>query len=166
MIQTWDNHKKGHVVVFWASLFLSFSALLATGCSSLTLESANFSWPIENELKVDAGGMIQENRYRVSFNVKPLLYEETKDSVDIAGRLIDIIRDVQGYYYLTGPKFKNVYVFQQAEGCLVLENKIAVSENGLLSPGFNQRTLYIELVNGSDIPLMLTKDGSKKENTK
>ncbi len=166
MIPIWENHMKGYVVVFMTTLFLGLSALLATGCSSLILEPANFSWPIENELKVDASGMIQENRYRVSFNVKPLLYEETKDSVNISGRLIDIIRDVQGYYYLTGPHFKNVYVLQPAEGCLVLENKIAVSDNGLLSPGFNQRTLYIELVNGSDTPIMLTKDGSKKENTK
>ncbi|HUI31639.1 MAG TPA: hypothetical protein VLX91_15630 [Candidatus Acidoferrales bacterium] len=162
MIQIWDNYLKGHVVVFVTSL----SSLLAAGCSSLTLESANFSWPIENELKVDAGGMIQEDRYRISFNVKPLLYEETNDSVNVSGRLIDIIRDVQGYYYLTGPQFKNVYVFRQAEGCLVLENKIAVSEDGLLSPGFNQRTLFIELVDGRDKPIMLTKDGGKKENTK
>ncbi len=166
MIQIWDNHMKGYVVVFMTSLLLSLPAILETGCSSLTLEPANFSWPIENELKVDAGGMIQESRYRISFNVKPMLYEETKDSVNVSGRLIDIIRDVQGYYYLTGPQFKNVYVFRQAEGCLTLENKITVSEDGLLSPGFNQRTLYIELVNGSDIPIMLTKDGSKKENGK
>ncbi|MGO9482650.1 MAG: hypothetical protein ACLP05_12835 [Candidatus Kryptoniota bacterium] len=132
----------------------------------MTLGSANFSWPIENELKVDAGGMIQEDRYSISFNVKPMLYEETNDSINVSGRLIDIIRDAQGYYYLTGPQFKNVYVFGQAEGCLVLENKIEVSDNGLSSPGFNQRISYIELVSSSDQPLMLTRDGSKKENTK
>jgi len=166
MVHAWDNHMKAHAAIFVTSLSFILAAFLVAGCSSLTLGPANFSWPIENELRADPNGMIQEDRYRISFNVKPLLYEETKDSVNVAGRLIDIIRDAQGYFYLTGPQFKNVYVFRQDEDFLVLENKISVSENGLSSPGFNQRNLYIELVNGNDKPLMITKDGSKKENAK
>ncbi len=141
-------------------------AVLAAGCSSLMLKPADFAWPIEDELKVDSRGMVHEERYTFSFNVKPLLYEETKDSVSFSGKTFRIIRDVNGFYYLTAPKFKNVYVFAQADGALELEKTIPVSQTGLTSPAFNQRSPYVELINGNDKPIMLTKDGIKEEGNK
>ena len=142
---------------------LLLSSLLTAGCSSLVLKPADFSWPIEDELKVDSRGMVQESRYSIALNVKPLLYDETKDSTDVNGRTINIIRDARGFYFLTGPQFKNVYVFRQGDGGFTLEKKIAVSKEGLSTPAFNQRVPYIELVNGNDKPIMLTKDGIQEE---
>lgn len=156
-------HGNKSFVTFGESMVLVLSALLAAGCSSLMLKPANFSWPIEDELKVNSLGMIQESRYSIAFNVKPLLYEETKDSVNVNGHIINTIRDSRGFYFLTGPQFKNVYVFRQADGCLKLDKKISVSKEGLSSPAFNQRSSYIELINGSDKPIMLTEDGIQEE---
>ena len=155
--------KKGILTIFSKNSVLVLSALLIAGCSSLMLKPADFSWPIEDELKVDSRGVIQENRYSLALNVKPLLYAETKDSVNLSDRMINIIRDARGFYFLTGPQFKNVYVFRQADGGLKLEKKIAVSKTGLSSPAFNQRVPYIELLNGNDKPIMLTKDGIQSE---
>ncbi len=154
---------KESFVTFGKSMILILSALLAAGCSSLMLKPADFSWPIEDQAKVDSQGMIQENRYSIALNVKPLLYEETKDSVNVNGHTINVIRDARGFYFLTGPQFKNVYVFRQADGGLKLEKEIPVSKDGLLSPAFNQRVSYIELINGSDKPIMLTEDGIQEE---
>jgi hypothetical protein len=44
------------------------------------------------------------------------------------GKEVRMIRDNQGFYYLTSANFKNVYVFKAQEGKLVLENKIFISD--------------------------------------
>ncbi len=149
-----------------SGIFFVFLATLAAGCSPLMLKPADFSWPIEDELKSDSRGMVQEDRYSLSFSIKPLMYTEFKDSVNVSNRTIRLIRDIEGYYYITGPKFKNVYVFSQGDGGLVLEKAVPVSKEGLTSPAFNQRTPYIELINGNDKPIMLTKDGIHEEEKK
>jgi hypothetical protein len=141
-------------------------AILVAGCSPLMLKPANFAWPIEDELKSDSKGMVHEDRYSLSFSIKPLMYAETKDSVNVGDRSIRIIRGTEGFYYITGPKFKNVYVFGQGDGGLVLEKSIPVSKDGLASPAFNQRAPYVELINGNDKPILLTKDGIHQEEKK
>lgn len=145
-----------------ALVFIVFAAFIA-GCSPLMLKPADFSWPIESELKVNSSGKVEENRYSISFNVKPMFYEETKDSSDVGNRTIRVIRDERGFYFITAAQFKNVYVFSQADGGLSLEKAILVSKDGLSSPAFNQRAPYVELLNGKDKPIMLTKDGIKEE---
>jgi hypothetical protein len=72
---------------------------------------------------------------------------------------IRLIRDYQGYYYMTANEFKNVYVFQAEEGKLILENKIAISESGIVKPAFNQRNTYIELIDANNKILSLTHQG-------
>lgn len=129
--------------------FIPFLVLIITACSSLTLKPGDFSWPIENALKVDSKGFIEEQRYAFTLKVKPLFYEEFADSNNIAGKEIRIIRDKLGYVYLTAKKFKNVYVLMTVEGGMKLENKILVSETGLVSPAFNQKSPNIELL---DLP--------------
>ena len=148
------------------SVVLFFVIFLVAGCSPLALKPADFSWPIESELKVNSNGTVHEDRYSISFNVKPLFYAETKDSVNMSNLAIRLIRDADGFYFITAAHFKNVYVFSQDEGSLSLEKAIPVSKDGLSSPAFNQRSPYIELLNGNDTPIMLTKDGIKEEDKK
>ncbi|HTR80434.1 MAG TPA: hypothetical protein VMM58_02310 [Bacteroidota bacterium] len=133
--------------------------VIACGCASLTLSPVHYQWPVESVLSVDGKGMVEESRYNISFNVKPLLFEETGDSVHVAGTEIRIIRDMDGYYFITAPKFKNVYVFAPDEGKLKLATKILVSEKGMATPAFNQRSPRIELINGKEKPIFMTKDG-------
>lgn len=142
------------------SFILIFAALLIyTACSTLTLQSANFSWPLESVLSVDANGNVSEQKYSVEFNTRPVFFEEYQDSSAYIGKKIRLIRDRQGYYYLTAENFKNVYVFQADDGELTLQNKIPISESGILNPAFNQRMTYIELVDGDNNKLSLTHEG-------
>jgi hypothetical protein len=50
-------------------------------------------------------------------------------------------------------------VFEQTEGGLKLNNKILVAPDGLNEPFFNQQVPFIQLVNGQNHSLLLTKDG-------
>lgn len=140
-------------------VLLILLALTAAGCAPLILKPADFAWPIENELTSDSNGMVHENRYSLSFNIKPLMYAELKDSTNVANKRISIIRGERGYYYITAPGFKNVYIFAQGDAGLVLKKKILVSKKGLSAPGFNQRPPYIELLNGNQKPIYLNIDG-------
>ena len=127
-----------------------FLALLA-GCASVVLQPADFSWPVENVLKVDKKGFITEKRYSLNLNVKPVFYEEFADSNSYNGKEIRIIRDKSGMYYITGTGFKNVYLFAQVPGGLKQEDKLAVSDSTALSnPAFNQKLSNVELMDGNN----------------
>ena len=131
---------------------------LTTACSVLTLQPANFSWPIESILTIDENGNVTEDRYSLEFNTIGMFYDEFQDSLAYKGKELRLIRDNQGLYFLTAQKFKNVYVFRADEGKLVLSNKIFISEFGLQTPAFNQRNPYIELIDGSN-KMNLTGEG-------
>ena len=132
--------------------------LLGTACSTLTLQPANFSWPVESLLKVDDRGNVTEDRYSTSFNTIGLYYEEFQDSLAYKGKSLHLIRNNQGNYFITGNEFKNVYVFRTSGGALALEKKIFISEFGLKDPALNQRSPYIELLDGEN-KINLTSDG-------
>jgi hypothetical protein len=144
---------------FFLCVLCSF--LFVAGCSTLVLKPADFSWPIESVLKVNDNGVVQDQRHSFSVNVKGLFFAETKDSTNIKVP-VRIIRDSQGYYFITAQKFKNVYVFEPTIGGLKLVNTILVKPTGMESPAMNQRSPYIQLINENDAPLLLTKDGIEK----
>lgn len=123
-------------------------------CSSLTLTPAEFGWPIESVLKIDNQGFVKEDRHSVNFDTKALFLEETQDSLRYAGKSIRLIRNNEGYYFITASDFKNVYVFATDKNALVLENKIQINETGISDPVFNQRPPLIELIaNGKSYKL-------------
>ncbi len=129
---------------------ISLTMIITYACSSLILSPSDFSWPIENVLKVDERGFISEDRYTFSISVKKLFFEEFKDSTNYSGKELRIIRDKSGYYYITGKEFKNVYLFLPIENGMRLENKIKILETeGLTAPVFNQKSPNIELIDGS-----------------
>jgi hypothetical protein len=146
----------GSMKMTFIPIILSF---ILTGCSSLTLKPGDFAWPIESVLSIDDQGNVQTRLYSFSFNVKELLFAETQDSVHVSKVSLRMIRDVKGFYFITASKFKNVYVFEQTEGGLKLNNKILVAPDGLNEPFFNQQVPFIQLVNGQNQALLLTKDG-------
>ena len=131
-------------------ILFSFLILITAACSVLTLQPANFSWPLESVLPIDDNGKVTEDRYSLEVNTVGLFFEEFQDSLSYKGKEIRMIRDNQGFYFLTSTNFKNVYVFKADEGKLVQENKIFISEFGLETPAFNQRDPYIELVDGTN----------------
>ncbi|MEG8989686.1 hypothetical protein VJY32_07900 [Ignavibacteria bacterium 4148-Me] len=124
--------------------------IIISGCAAVILRPADFSWPIENAIKINEKGFIKEDRYTFSVNVKPIFYEEFKDSNLALGKEIRIIRSQAGYYFLTASNFKNVYVLIPVEGGMKLINKIKISETEpLTSPAFNQKSPNIELIDGN-----------------
>jgi hypothetical protein len=135
------------------------SLLILAGCSSMILKPADFSWPVESVLNVDGQGRIQNDRYSISLNVKTLFFAETQDSINIPKTSVRMIRDVKGFYFITAPHFKNVYVFEQTEGGLKLKNRILVAQNGLNEPAMNQRAPYIQVLNEHNPAVMITDDG-------
>lgn len=144
---------------------IALIAAVLAGCSSLRLAPADFSWPVESVIKVTDNGMAKEDRYALSFNAKPLYFEETGDSLAYLDRDLRVIRDTLGYYYITGNKFKNVYVFTMGDGAFNLSNKIQISETGITDPVFNQRPPYIELIEGGK-QYYLSNSGIEKEESK
>jgi len=142
-------------------VFIMTAAVLA-GCSSLKLTPADFSWPVESVIHVDDNGIAKEDRYALSFNAKPLYFEETGDSLAYLDRDLRVIRDTLGYYYITGNKFKNVYVLTMGDGAFNLYNEIQISETGIANPVFNQRPPYIELIEGEN-QYYLSNSGVEKE---
>jgi len=143
--------------LFILAALLSVLAIVA--CSPLALKPADFGWPVESVLKADTRGMVQENRYQLSFNVKPMFLEEMGDASKAESATVRVIRDRAGYFYIVAPGFKNVYVFGTGDGALTLEKTILISENGLSSPAFNARPPHIQLLNGNDKPRLLSKSG-------
>ena len=145
--------------------FLLFLLLVfAAACSTLKLEQADFAWPVESVISVDENGKVSDDRYSISFDTKNLFFEETKDSSAYEGKKIRMLHDINGYYFITAEKFKNVYVFQMDNGSMVLHNKIFISETGIVDPALNQRAPYIELIDGGK-SLYLTNNGIDR-NTK
>jgi hypothetical protein len=129
---------------------------LLPACSSVTLEHANFAWPVEAVLTVNSMNMIEDGRNAFSVNIAPLAEAEFQDSTALRGKAIRLIRNAQGYYFVTGPHFKNVYVFRAGEASFDGVTAIRVSETGLNQPALNQRHPFIELLDGSALPRYLT----------
>ncbi|MBX3009396.1 MAG: hypothetical protein KF816_15355 [Melioribacteraceae bacterium] len=133
------------------------SIIVLAACSSLVLQPGDFAWPIENVLKVDGKGNVEEKRYSFNLNVKKLFYAEFADSNSYNGKEVRLIRDKAGFYFMTGAGFKNVYVFIPVESGLKLENKILISEQSLNSPIINQKSPNIEIIDGTKKYLLNSK---------
>lgn len=137
---------------------LIITVLVSNACSSLKLSPAEFAWPIESVLKINDEGIAKEDRYSFSFNTKALFMEEMQDSMAYVGKDLRIIRNNEGYYFITSKGFKNVYIFESSESSLALKEKITINETGLNNPFFNQRNPFIELIDG-EFKAYLTKEG-------
>ncbi len=136
--------------------------LLITSCSVLTLTPAKFGWSVESVVRVQDNGMLLEDRYKISFNTKALFFEENADSNSYIDKELRLIRNDDGFYFITAPGFKNVYIFGADEGKLKLEEKVLITETGLQKPYLNQRSPYIELVDG-ERKVYLDNNGIAKE---
>jgi hypothetical protein len=133
-----------------------------TACSVLTLHPSDFAWPVESVLKVDDNGKVTDDRYSFNFNTKGLFYEEFGDSLAYLDRSLRIIRNSDGFYFITSEKFQNVYVFEVEGGAMELSDQIFISEAGMENPALNQRSPYIELIDG-DKSLYLSNTGIEKD---
>jgi hypothetical protein len=145
-------------------LFFIAVAILLFNCSSVKITQVNFAWPLESVFEIDSTGMVVEQRYALSFNIMKFLIEENDSSQIYSDTKLRIIRDEKGFYYITADGFKNVYIFSPGNGELNLEEKVLISEKGISSPAFNQRSPFIELLYDDGESVFLTFTGLVEEN--
>lgn len=113
-----------------------------TGCgTSVVLQNVDFSQPVESVLTPDSNGEIHDQRFALRLNVTPLLEVEGLRDVNE----IRLIRNRDGFYFLTADGFSSVYVLKPGEGELVVHEQIELEEP-LELPAFNQRGTHIELI--------------------
>lgn len=146
-----------------ALFFFGIASLFLSSCSSLTLEQVDYAWPVESAIKVDHHNIVEERRYAISFRVAGVAGEEFGDTTALAGTTIRLLRSVEGYYFLTGPKFKNVYVFTPGASELIERNRIEVTKVGLKAPALNQRPPYVELIDGKSLKVLLSSNHIEEE---
>jgi len=148
------------------AVVLSLVAILAlSGCACVTLKPVDFSWSFESVLTTDANGVVRGEPKTIAFAAGELFRAETKHPDTVADKTVRIIRDEQGYYFITSPGFRHVYIFKSADGKLTLKKKVLIAENGMEKPFFNHRERGIELVANGQVYLLNKKGiipGEKK----
>ena len=152
-----DPMKKA--VLFWIA-----ASLALPGCA-LTIQPVDFSWSFESVLTADSAGFVSGQPKTIAFDAGELFRAETDGRETAAGKTVRIIRDTEGFYFVTSPGFKHVYIFTGAEGKLTLKRKVLIAEQGMEKPFFNRRELGIELVANGQAYLLSKKgiiSGEKK----
>lgn len=113
----------------------------------MVVKDVNYAHGLESVLIPETDGTVNDVRYGIRFNIMPFQLEEFQDTSAIIVDEIRMIRNREGYYFITANKFKHVYVMVPKEGSLKLKKKILVDENGINSPAFNWRDPVVELIN-------------------
>jgi hypothetical protein len=130
----------------------------------MVISKVDYSQSIESVLTPDDDGMVEDKKHGLKFNIKPLQYIEMKDTSSVTTKEVRYIRGKEGFYYVTAPNYKNVYLLEPEKGKLRLEKQIKVSEEGIADPAFNQRITHIQLLNQqSNESWKLDPEGIQKE---
>jgi len=130
----------------------------------MVISRVDYSQSIESVLTPNQNGMVEDVQHGLKFNVKPLQYIETQDTSSVTTDQIRYIRGAEGFYYITAPNYKNVYVMAPEKDKLKLQKKINVSDSGITKPAFNQRSSYIQLLDrSSGNSWKLNAEGIQKE---
>ena len=148
------------------AVIVCFLAILALpGCASVTLKPVDFSWSFESVLTADSAGYVKAEPRTIAFDANELFRAETGGKSVAAGNTVRIIRDYHGFYFVTSPGFKHVYIFNGANGKMTLKKKVLIAEQGMEKPFFNLREQGIELVANGQTYLLNKKGivpGGKK----
>ena len=134
----------------YTTAFLVLTTTLIGCKQSMVISEVDYSQSVESVLTPDSNGQVTDVQHGLTFNIKPLQYAETQDTSSVTTQEIRYIRGQEGYYYITAPNYKNVYVMAPEKGKLKLVERLSVSESGesgITQPAFNQRMSYIQLIN-------------------
>ncbi|MCW9706196.1 hypothetical protein [Fodinibius salsisoli] len=146
---------------------LIFAVVSVIGCKqSMVISKVDYSQPIESVITPDEDGTVEDIKHGLKFNILPIQYKETQDTSSVTTSEIRYIRGSKGYYYLTAPTYKNVYMMSSEEAELKLLETFPIKEPGIDKPAFNQREGYIQLVNRTTgEQYRLTPEGMVQEQT-
>jgi hypothetical protein len=149
-------------------LFAIFISIIFCSCSSLKIENVKYGWGGEFFANPDESGLINIPKSSMQFNISQILTEE-KLTGNPKDHKFRIIRDDEGYFYITANNFKFVWVFACEEASLVLKNKLDLLEGKSLDdPKFNEQKPNVRLFLKDGKEFLLNKDGKlkKEENQK
>lgn len=132
------------------------ASLLFLACGT-TIDGVRYAWPVESVLEVGNNNIVEDGRNGLIFSVGPIAEKEFADSTSLRGKEIRLLRNNEGFYFLTGKKFKNVYVLSSGTGKLSVRSQIEVAPRGLENPALNQRVPYVELLDGK-LTVKMTED--------
>ncbi|MEX2640746.1 MAG: hypothetical protein WD266_08650, partial [Balneolales bacterium] len=112
------------------NLLAAFAICTLGACGSLVIENVDYAQPIESVLSVQDDGTVEDVRSGLSFSIMPLQNEETGDTTSVTTPEIRIIRNQEGYYFVTAPGYAHVFVLRPQAGELQLHETILIDENG------------------------------------
>jgi hypothetical protein len=133
------------------------ASVILLGCGT-TIDGVRYAWPVESVLTVGNDNLVEDGRHALTFNVAAIAEKEFADSTSLRGKEIRLLRNTEGFYFLTGKKFKNVYVLASGTGTLRVKSQIEVAPRGLEDPALNQRLPYVELVDGKAVVKLTEND--------
>lgn len=150
------------------SFFVFMAALFFTSaCKTFEVKNVNYAQQVESVLIPTQEGIVSDSRYGISFNILPFQYHEINDSSSVVVDEVRLIRNSNGFYFITANGFQNVYVMEPIKSGLRLKEKINVSEKGLESPAFNLRSPFVELIDTKTSEIYtLNEKGIKREENK
>lgn len=134
-------------MVRWTALLMAVTVIVIGCKQSMVISRVDYSQSIESVLTPNEQGVVKDVQHGLTFNIKPLQYVETRDTSTVTTNEVRYIRGTEGFYYITAPNYKNVYVMAPEKGKLKLKKKLVITEKGLEEPAFNQREQYIQLLN-------------------
>jgi hypothetical protein len=146
-------------------VWLAALLLAPAGCATVTIKPVDFSWSYESVLTADSAGVVSGEPKTIAFDAGVLFRAEAPSQGAAAGKTVRIIRDKDGYYFVTSPGFRHVYIFGSSRGKLTLEKKVLITEAGMEKPFFNRRDGGIELGADGQVYLLTRKgivSGGKK----
>lgn len=144
------------------------SMLVIQACNkAMVVKNVDYSQQIETVLVPNDNGIVTDIRHGLSYSILPFQYQEFKDTTSLTISEVRMIRDKNGYYFITADQFKHVYIMEPKRGELVLKKKVLVDEKGLLSPAFNWREPVVQLIDrDTNIILLLNEKGIFVEEVK
>jgi hypothetical protein len=132
-------------------------------CSSFKIENVTYGWAAEYIAAPEDNGNFIVPKHSMNFNLTKIFQEE-KITDPPSKFNVHIIRDDEGYYYITADKFVYVWVFETREKILKLYEKLNLQENKPLNdPKFNEQKPYIKLFTKDSKEFILNKDGVVKK---
>lgn len=124
--------------------------LITPAChKTLVIDEVNYAQYVESVLRPDSEGIVTDYRNSISFSITSISEEEFGGEITNEVSEIRLIRNQDGYYFITADQFKHVYVFEPKKGGLKLIQSIEISELGIDKPVLNWREPFVEIRTGN-----------------
>ncbi|WP_395069852.1 hypothetical protein [Gracilimonas sp.] len=149
---------------FIPMFLLASMVMIGTACKTFVVENVNYAQQIESVLVPDEDGNVHDVRHGITFNIQPFQQQEFGETDSTEIKEVRLIRNADGFYFITADQFKNVYVMEPGKGKLKLKNKIQVSEERLNAPAFNLRNASVQLIKTDTNEILTLNERGIQEN--